>query len=529
MARERLSMRKTKEVLRLHLVCGLSARQIARSIQSARSTVADYIRRARQSGITSWEHVQNLDEAGLEGRLFAAADMNRPRENTRPQPDYGKVHEELRNKHVTLMLLWQEHREQHPTGYAYSQYVHHYREYKKTLDLVMRQEHKGGEKLFVDYCDGLFIEDPKTGEKTQTQLFVGVWGASNDTYAEATLSQQLPCWIGSHVNAFEYFGCAPHAVVPDCLKSGVTRACYYEPDINPTYAELAEHYGVAVLPARPRHPRDKAKVEAGVLIAQRWILAALRHRRFYSLSEMNRAIRELLEKLNTRPLTKMKKSRRELFEQIDRPKALPLPARPYEYAEWKQARVNIDYHIEVDRHYYSVPCRLVRQPVDVRLTAATVEIFLQGERVAAHARSKAAHKHTTVAEHMPKSHQHHAEWSPSRIVAWAAKTGPDTAKFVQTILESKPHPEQGYRACLGVLRLQRHYGPERIEAACRRALAFGAISYRSIHAILANGLDKLQPTPPTGAQAALLPVHENIRGSDYYKAADHIPSGGTPC
>jgi transposase len=378
----------------------------------------------------------------------------------------------------------------------------------------MRQDHRGGEKLFVDYGEGLSLVDPKSGAPIPTQLFVAVWGASNYTYAEATLTQQLPDWIGSHTRAFRYFGCVPKVVVPDCLKSAVSRACRYEPELNPTYAEMASHYGICVLPARPARPRDKAKVEAGVLIAKRWILAALRHRTFYNLAELNGAIQELLERLNSRLLRKVKKSRRELFLAFDHPNALGLPEKPYEYAEWRVATVNIDYHIEVERHYYSVSYKLLREKLDVRLTAHTVEAFLKGERVAAHLRSFIPYGHTTLKEHMPPSHQSHLEWTPSRIVSWAKKIGPQTAELIHKIIEGRTYPEQAYRSCLGILRLEKHYPKERLEKAAQRALRFGAHSLRSLRNILSSGLDHLEHDDQSSRSA--LSAHENIRGSRYY-------------
>jgi transposase len=379
----------------------------------------------------------------------------------------------------------------------------------------MRQEHRAGEKVFVDYSDGLAIVDLVTGELIPTQLFVAVWGASNYTYADATLSQTLPDWIGSHVRAFAYFSCLPRVLVPDNLKSGVNKACFYEPELNPTYAEMAEHYGCAVLPARPRKPRDKAKVEAGVLIAQRWILAVLRHRTFYTLAELNAAIRECLERLNTRTMRRTGKSRRELFEGLDRPAALPLPQKAYEYAEWLKATVNIDYHIEVDHHYYSVSFRLLREKLDVRVTATTIEAFHKGERVAAHARSSVRGTHTTLREHMPPEHQRYAEWSPSRFIQWAGQTGAATAQLVEKIMASRTYPEQGYRSCLGIIHLEQHYEPERVEAAARRAIKYNTCSYRSVSSILAAGLDR-QPDTGEPPRQLTLPEHGNIRGKEYY-------------
>jgi transposase len=410
--------------------------------------------------------------------------------------------------------LWQEYREQHPEGYRYSQFCELYRRWRQKLDYCMRQDHRGGEKLFVDYGEGLKLLDPQSGAAISTQLFVAVWVASNFTYAEATLTQQLPDWIGSHTRAFSYFGCVPKIVVPDCLKSAVSQACRYEPELNPSYAEMAAHYGICVLPARPARPRDKAKVENGVLVAKRWILAALRHRTFYSLTELNGAIGELLERLNSRPLRKLKKSRRELFSLFDQLNALLLPDKLYEYAEWKLATVNIDYHIEVDKHYYSVPFRLLREKLQVRLTAHTVEAFLKGERVAAHPRSFIPYHHSTLKEHMPPDHQNYLEWTPSRMLRWAEKIGPHTATLIEKIIETRIHPEQAYRSCLGILRLEKHYPKDRLENAALRALRFGALSFKALRKILSAGLDRLeqnQQISPAG-----LPAHDNIRGGRYY-------------
>jgi len=394
-------MRKIKEVLRLKYDCGLSAREIARSCQVSRSTVADYIMKAQATGL-SWPEASTLTDTRIEERLFP---QPVPSSVKRPEPDYEYIYNELRRYrkfNLTLIQVWLEYKEENPDGYQYSRFCDGYRRWKGKLDYYMRQEHRYGEKAFIDYSDGLSIVDPLSGELTLTQLFLAVWGASNYTYAEATLSQTLPEWIGSHRRALEYFRCVPRVLVPDNLKSAVSKACKYEPELNPTYADMAEHYGCAVVPARPRKPRDKAKVEAGVLIAQRWILAVLRKRTFYSLAELNTAIRECLERLNTRPMRRLKKSRRELFESMERPGALPLPAHPYEYAEWLKARVGFNYHVELEEHSYSVPFQLLHEKLDIRLTATTIEAFRKGERVAAHARSYVKGGYTTLKEHMAR-------------------------------------------------------------------------------------------------------------------------------
>jgi transposase len=464
----------------------------------------------------NWPDAADLTETELEERLFPNEHLASSVQ--RPPPDCDYIYDQLRryrNVNLTLTQLWLEYKEKHSDGYQYTQFCAYYHRWRGRLDYCMRQEHRAGEKTFIDYSDGLAIVNHLTGELIPTQLFVAVWGASNYTYADATLSQTLPDWIGSHVRAFQYFGCLARMLVPDNLKSGVNKACFYEPELNPTYAEMAEHYGCAVLPARPYRPRDKAKAEVGVLIAQRWILAVLRQRTFYSLTELNAAIRECLERLNTRPMRRLGKSRRDLFETIDRPNALPLPPKAYEYAEWLKATVNIDYHIELDHHYYSISFQLLRERLDVRLTATTVEAFHKGERVAAHVRSYVRGAHTTLREHMPPEHQQYAEWSPSRFIQWAGKIGVATAQLVEKIMAARTYPEQGYRACMGIIHLGQHYEPERVEAAAKRAIKYNTCSFKSVSAILAAGLDRQTDAGETPRQLTL-PEHGNIRGKGYY-------------
>jgi transposase len=380
----------------------------------------------------------------------------------------------------------------------------------------MRQIHKVGEKLFVDYSgDGVGIVDPQTGEIRSTQIFVAVLGASGYTFAEATFSQKLPDWIGSHVRAFEFFACVPEIVVPDNLKSAVTKPCRYEPELNTTYADMAQHYGVAIIPARPYKPRDKAMVELGVLLVQRWITARLRRHTFFSLNELNRLIAQLLQDLNNRPFQKNKtETRRSIFDSLDRPAMKPLPAQPYEYAEWIKAKVNIDYHVEVERHYYSVPFQLAKTQLDVRLTGSVVEVFHKGQRVASHARSHLLYKPTTLTAHMPKAHQKHLEWTPQRLLNWGESIGSATGSIIRRLLEDQPHPEMGYRSCLGVFSLARRYGEERLNAACARALSMGSPKRKTIQAILAAGLDRHAELFAVAEMP--LPAHANVRGAEYY-------------
>jgi len=514
MATERLSMRKIREILRQKWVLACSHRQVAASLSVSLGTVTGVLRRATHAGL-DWPQVQQLPDDTLEARLYGAAP---PGGRGRPVPDCAYLHTERKKPGVTLELLHLEYLEQHPDGYRYTRFCDLYRRWLKRRGLSMRQVHRAGEKCFVDYAGTKpRIIDATTGEVIEVELFVAVLGASNYTYAEATRTQQVPDWIASHQRAFQFFGGVTMAIVPDQLKSGVVVPCRYEPGVQRTYDEFAQHYGTVILPARPAKPRDKAKVEAGVLVATRWILARLRHETFFSLAALNARIAELLADLNARPMRLYRASRRALFEQLDQPALRPLPAEAFVYSDWKiGARVNIDYHIELHGHYYSVPSALLHEHVDACLTATTVEIFHRGQRIAAHRRSTVRGHHTTDPAHMPKAHRQHLEWSPSRLIDWARTIGTQTAALVQAILADRPHPEQGYRSCLGILRLAKRYGPERLDAACARAVAVEARSYRHVDSILKHGLDRLTP-PAASPQLTLTPVHEHVRGRDYYQ------------
>jgi transposase len=511
MPTERLSMRHIREVLRLHYSVGMSQRAVARSLGLAQGTVSKYLNRSRRAGLT-WPLPPELDDdVRLENRLYLPP-SDRPSDE-RPHPDWALVHRELRRPNVTLMLLWEEYCDANSDSFSYAWFCERYREWAGRLKPTLRQVHVAGEKLFVDYSGHTMeVVDGLTGEVRSAQIFVAVLGASNYTYAEASLSQSLPDWIASHVRAFAYFGGVARQTVSDNLKAGITRACFHEPMVNRTYADLARHYRTAIVPARPYRPRDKAKVEVGVQIVGRWILARLRNRRFFSLAALNEAIHALLVELNDRLLRSWGRSRRELFEQLDHPALIPLPDEPYEYAEWKRCRVNLDYHVEIAKHYYSVPHNLVHQEVEARITQKTVEIFLRGKRVASHLRSTLPHRPTTIPEHMPSSHRRYRDWTHERIRSEAAKVGPDAETLIDVILRSRPHPEQGFRSAIGILGLVKRYGQERVDAACARALLLNARSYKSVAAILKNGTDKT--APPTQERPILL--HANIRGRGYY-------------
>lgn len=506
-------MRKIREILRLNWEKGLSPRKISKSCSIARTTVQDYIKRAEEAGIV-WPQAQELDDTALERILYPPKGSIKETGKSMPSMDY--LYQEMRRKGVTLQLLWYEYKQQNPGGYQYSYFSEQYRKYLKKLDPVFRNHYRAGEKMFVDFAgQTVDIVSIDTGEISVAHLFVAVLGASNYTYAEAFSAQDLPSWISAHVHAFHFFNGVAEILVPDNLKSGVTKPNFYEPDINPTYLDMARYYDTVVIPARPRSPRDKAKVETGVQVAERWILAALRNHIFFSVSDLNQAIKNKLVELNDRPMQKIGKSRRELFQTIDRPALKSLPAAPYDFAEWKKARVNIDYHVQVDCHFYSVPYQLVREQVEVRLSSKALEIFFKNRRVASHLRNFKRGGFTTLKEHMPKSHQKYLEWTPSRIIRWAAQNGPKTKQLVCAILDSRPHPEQGFRSCLGIMRLGKQYGAQRLEAASKRALAIKALSFRRVESILKSGLDQQElffeePEPDAP------PSHGNVRGNGYY-------------
>jgi transposase len=505
-------MRKIAEVLRLKWACGLTNREIARSCSISHSTVSEYVKRAEAAGI-KWPIPEALTEDELYRLLFPekakAVELA-----VKPLPDWEKVRKELKKRNVTLRLLWDEYRGIYPKGYGYSQYCDLYREYVKKLDPPMRQNHKAGEKLFVDYAgDTIPITNPETGEVIPAYLFVAVLGASSYTYVEAQISMEMPHWIGGHVRTFAFIGGVTQIIVPDNLRQGVKNPCWYDPDLNQTYQWMAEHYGVAVIPARVKRPRDKAKAEVGVQVVERWIIAKLRDRTFFSVGELNRAIRPLLEEINARKMAHLEKSRRELFEELDQPALRPLPEQPYEYAISKIARVNIDYHIDFEKHLYSVPFTLIHEEVRIRASERMVEIYhkSQIEPVAIHPRSSVPGRFSTQTAHMPPKHQKAGEWTGERLERWASEIGPHTAQLIHAVLSSRQLPEQAFRSCLGILRLSSQYSHPLMETASQDALQSKTLNYRGVKAVL----EMLQPV--STPQPAPLPSHENIRGNDYYK------------
>ena len=506
----RLPMRKIRDVLRLR-AGGMSKRQIAASLSIGPTAAGEIVRRARRAGL-HWPLAEDVSDEALEQRLYPSPKATIGEQ--RPQPNWAAVHRELRRPGVTLQLLWEEHRAAHADGYGYSRFCELYRRWEGRLSATMRQLHVAGERMFVDYAGTtLTVMDGLTGEVRKAQLFVAVLGASSYTYAEATWTQGLADWIGSHTRTFAFFGGVTSQIVSDNIKSGITKACFYDPAVNRTYAEMAAHYDTAIVPARPYKPRDKAKVEVAVQVATRWIVAKLRNRQFFSLGELNAAIAELVVALNNRVTRHLGASRRALFDDLERAALKRLPAEPYVYAAWKQCRVGLDYHVEVERHYYSVPHVLLREKVWARITARTVEVFHRGRRIAAHVRSSSNRRHTTVREHMPSSHRRYADWTPERIRRQAGEIGRSASALVDIIMRERSHPEQGFRACIGIVRLAKAHGRDRLEAACRRALEIGARSYTSVNSILRNNLDRQRPDSATDGPAI---AHDNIRGSHYF-------------
>jgi transposase len=510
-AKRELSMRQLRHLLRLHHD-GVGAREIGRRLGVARSTIQDNLKRAAAVGL-AWPLADDVTDDALEQRLFGRAGVATG-QRRRIEPDWAALARELKRPGVTMTILWEEYQEAHAEGYGYSRFCDLLRGFERRLTPVMRQHHVAGEKAFVDYSGKrIAIADPTTGEIREAEIFVGVLGASNLTYAEATWTQQLPDWTGAHVRMFRFFGGAPRLLVPDNLKSGVNKASFYDPEINRTYGAMAAHYSVGILPARPGKPRDKAKVEAGVRFAQTYILGRLRALTFFSLAECNAAIASIMQRMNERPMRNLGVSRRELFEKIERAVLKDLPADDWEFAEWRRARVNLDYHIEVHDFLYSVPHALIRAEVEVRVTERMVEAFHRGQRVAAHQRRYMGRKHGTDPDHMPSSHRHYAEWTPDRFRRWAGKIGPNTEGLISAVLASRPHPEQGFRTCLGILRSYRGLDTARLEAVSARALELGVLNCKGVAALLARKPD--DAAAREGRPAPLLD-HANLRGPGYY-------------
>nr|VFJ67126.1 MAG: Transposase [Candidatus Kentron sp. DK] len=505
-------MRKIHDILRLKYESKLSHQKIAGALGTSKGVVAKYVSLAQARGI-SWPLPEGQDDAALERLLLPLREVV----SGKAEPDWFRVHTELKRKGVTLQLLWEEYAATHDTAaYRYSRFCELYRQWHQRQKRSMRQHHRAGEKLFIDYCGPTVdVLDGTTGEIRSAQVFVAVLGASNYTYAEATWSQGLSDWVGSHVRAFEFFGGVPLLLVPDNLKSAVFKADRYAPEANATYAELARHYGTAILPARPYKPKDKAKAEVAVQVVERWILARLRHETFFCLNELNVAIRRLRDEMNVRPLQRQKANRRELFETLDSPALRPLPPTPYEYAQWKKAKAGLDYHIEFNGRLYSIPHNLVGEVVELRITATLVTVLHKGKQVALHQRHGSG-RFSTQAHHMPESHRRHKEWSPGRFLSWAKQIGSATHTVVRHQLENRPHPEHGYRACLGILHQARHYGNERLEQACAQAVKIGSPTYQSIASILKNGLDRHPSSTQEPMTEHMSAQHNNLRGPGYY-------------
>jgi transposase len=512
MATERLAMHQAREILRQKLTLKRSHREVVAALGVSIGTVSNVAGRAAALGL-DWTAIEALDDETLEERLFGPRITARA---PRALPDPASLHVELRRPGVTLQLLHLEYLERHPDGYRYTKFCDVYREWLERRAPTMRQVHVAGDKMFVDYAGKKpHYVDRATGEVVEVELFVAVLGASSYTYAEATRTQTIADFTASNARAFAFFGGVTNAIVPDQLKSAVTVASRYEPGIQRTFAELGRHYGTTILPARPGSPRDKAKVEVAVLVAERWILARMRNEEFGSLGALNARIAELCADLNRRLMRHYKASRIELFERIDKPALRPLPEEPFEHAEWIKTRLNIDYHAKVGVHFYSAPFTLVHEDLWARVTATTVELFHSRGRVASHLRSDVPGLPTTDPRHMPASHQKHAQWTPTRILGWASTVGPMTVKLSEAILAERRHPEHGYRSCLGLFRLAKRFGNERIEAACGRALAVGARSYRHVESILRHGLDRA-PALDIAPRDTPSITHENVRGSGYY-------------
>ncbi len=517
MAGRRINMRKTRELLRLHLVGGMSRRQIAACCGLGKTVVSGHIRRVQEMGL-SWDDIEKMPGEKLEELLYGESCLRSVAGYA--QPKWEEVAKELRKKGVTRQLLWEEYREGvEGKSYSYSQFCELYSRWKAGVDPVMHFEHVAGEKCFVDYSGmKLRVIDPETGEVRDAEVFVAALGASNYTFADVTWSQTKEEFVGSHQRAVEFFGGVPRIFVLDNLKSGVKKADWYEPELNGFFNDFLYHLGAVGIPGRPRKPRDKAKVENAVLQVERRVLAPLRNRTLIGLEEARTEVMEQIFKLNARPFQKMEGSRESLFEELDKPALQILPSERWTPTTWKRVKVHIDYHVEISKHYFSVPYQYIGQELEAKITQDLVEIFRKGKVVATHQRTRS--RYTTNPEHMPSSHREYRDWDPPRLVVRAKEIGPCTAELIDRILLSKHHPEQGYRPCLGIVRLAKRFSEERLERACRRALVHSSFSYRAVKSILQKGLDQIEedpdPTPPVGQ-------HDNIRGAAIYA------EGGQQC
>ena len=500
-------MRKIKDVLRLKFDAQLSHERIAASLGISKGVVTKYASLAAAAGL-EWTQVQTLDETALQHRLLGAP----VRASAFVAPQYGYLHQELRRKGMTLMLLWEEHARQHPgqRTHSYSQFCENYRRYAKTLKRSMRQIHRAGEKLFIDFAGPTVA----LTDGSRAHIFVAALGASSYTFACATPRETMADWLSACSQALTFFGGVPQLIVPDNPRALIANPNRYEPRANETVQDFARHYGTSVLPARPYHPQDKAKVESAVQLVERWILMRLRQQRFTSVDDVNQAIEPLLERLNSKVFQKLPGSRTSAFAQLDAPALQPLPAQPYELATFKTVRVHIDHHIEFEGHRYSVPQSLVGQVLEARVTARTVEVLHRGQRVASHLRSAHQGGFTTVQEHMSAAHRAHMQWTPERLIHWGESIGIATGLTVARLLAERRHPEHGYRACLGLLSLVKRYGKPRLEAACLVALELGTTKYSHVRDILANGRDQVAALAPAQWTS---PQHDHVRGPGYYQ------------
>ncbi len=515
--KRRLSVRKIKEISRLYLKLGFSIQAIAGSCKISTSTAHTYVNKLKKLNL-SYEEIINMNEGKLHNLFFPE---NKKKAANRPVPDFEYLATEMKKKGVTLQLLYEEYIDENPSGYSKSWFYEMYRKHVKRLQPTMRFNHKAAEKMFEDFSgDKLSYTDPTTGKQIEVELFVSVLGASSYIFAYVVANQNIENFTECNVKAFEYYAGVPECIVIDNLKAGVTSACYYDPDINRTFADLAEHYNTAVLPARPYKAKDKAKVENAVLQAQRRIIAVLRNMTFFSLWELREAVREATEKLNKRPMTLTGKSRYELYMEIERSQLKPLPQDRFTIYKWKKGKIHIDYHLQVEKSYYSVPYTLIGQQVEARYNNKIVEIFHEDKgirkRAASHKRSHRKGEFVTDKLHMPHEHRQYLEWTPQRMKQWGRKIGENTKILMEKMIESKKVPEYAFRGCLGVIRLSRMYSPQRVENACRRALSVNSYNYRSVKSILQKGLDKLNYNK---MEEFKIIQHDNIRGKEYYREA----------
>lgn len=515
MGNKRIEMRKVRELLRLTFEQGLSARKAAPIIGIGKTAASQYL-----SGFKASKLEHSNVSAMSDSELLNAINTKKESENSRFE-ELSKLfpyfEKELKRTGLTLQLLWKEYSETDIDCYGYSQFCHHYYHWRKETKVSMRMEHKAGDKMFVDFAGKkLSIVDPKTGEIQELEIFVSVLGASQLSYIEAVLSQKKADWIAVNQNALSFYKGVPNAIVPDCLKSAVIKSDKYEPEINQTYNDFAQHYQTVILPARALHPQDKSLAENFVRNAYTQIYAPLRNLTFFSIEELNTALWEQLDLYNHKNFQARGYSRNQLFEEIEKSQLKPLPTGTYELKAFSECKVQYNHHVyfKEDKHYYSVPFQFTGKKVMIISTSRSIEMFFNNSRIAIHQRNRCTYGYTTKTGHRPPNHQFVSEWSPQRFIKWGRNIAAEVEELITLLLDSRQHPEQAYRSCMGILNLSKKYDNADYIKACKKALGLNLINYKFIKNMLETKAFNLADEQES--EQSNLPNHGNIRGEEVY-------------